>query len=245
MAAKEAQESRTRRTEREPTMAVSAGFGTACAPIRRMTRRAYIVSSPFRSENRALSSTRRSVDPHVDSRGPWTAVYDRIVGTRMLRPLIVVVSVSAAGCGGSSSSPPADVSGTYGGMFTNGTSTCPGPWNMGAMNPIQFKVTQSGANVVLQVPVTSAATLILAGAAGNLSFNGTVSGSHIEALLIGSAQNTYMDCMYQLDWNLSADVANNTLTGIVVQTPKNGSATCAALGVNGCSWMYSFSLPKQ
>ncbi len=116
---------------------------------------------------------------------------------------------------------------------------------MGASNPIEFKVTQSGGNVVLQVPVTSLATLVFAGAAGNLSFNGTVNGSHIDALLIGSAENTYMDCTYQLDWNLSADVANNTLTGTVVQSPKNVSATCTAQKITGCSWMYTFALPKQ
>jgi hypothetical protein len=130
-------------------------------------------------------------------------------------------------------------------MYTNGTSTCPGPWVNGGSNPIELKVTQSGANVVLQVQVSNLATLILAGAAGNLSFNGTVSGSHIDALLIGSATNTYKDCTYQIDWNLSVDVANNTMTGVVVQTPKNLSATCAAQMVTGCSWTYTLSLPKQ
>jgi hypothetical protein len=164
----------------------------------------------------------------------------------MLRRLMPALALTVAACGGSSDpAPPADVSGTYSGMYTNGTSSCPGLWNMGASNPITLKATQSGANVVLQVQVSNLATLILAGAAGNLSFNGTVSGNHIDALLIGSAQNTYMDCTYQIDWTLSADVVNNVMTGEVIQRPKNMSPTCTALKVDGCSWQYTISLPKQ
>src|SRR3954454_25043889 len=143
--ANKAQAKGVRRTKGEPTMAASGGFGTAVASIRRMTRRAYIVTSPDRSEIRAVSTRESMCRPPGDSRGPWTAVYDRLVLTRpMLRGLFVAVTLSVAACGGSSSgTPTVNASGEYSGSVTNGANSCPGPWNMGETNVLNMTVTQT------------------------------------------------------------------------------------------------------
>src|SRR5258706_14860656 len=194
-----------------------------------MTRRAYILASRIRSENRALCTAPRSHRPLVDSRGPWTLVYDRLVLARsMRRCLISALLVSVVACGGSSSSsggPPVNAAGNYTGTVTNQMSSCPGLWNQGDMTDVQITATQTDTgNITLQI--NGALGLFVQLGFGTRIITGTVSGSHIEAVLVGMTTVTENGCTHGWQGNLSADVSGNTITGSMVYTPQNMTGAC-------------------
>src|SRR5690348_12932152 len=108
--------------------------------------------------------------------------------------IFTVLALAISGCGSDSGGSPAvDVTGTYSGPVTNGPNTCPGPWNTGDTSNAMATVGQMGANVSIQVQ--GAAAVLLVVGFGTNSFAGTVSGSHIDATIIGSVTTTRGGCM--------------------------------------------------
>jgi hypothetical protein len=157
----------------------------------------------------------------------------------------VFLALLLAGCGSDDASGGAsvDVGGVYSGPVTNGPNTCPGLWNTGAMNDAMVTVAQMGSSVSIQVK--GAAGLLLTAGFGTNSFAGTVTGSHIDASIIGSVSATRGGCVNTSNGSLAADLAANTLSGTIVYTPQtNGHADCATMMVNGCSSQQSFALNR-
>jgi hypothetical protein len=157
--------------------------------------------------------------------------------------VLTIVALWSVACSSSSSDAPIDVSGSYSGPVTNGPNTCPGIWNTGAMNNAMATVVQTGANVSIRVD--GAAGFLLTAGFGTNSFSGTVSGGHIDALIIGQPSTTRGGCMYTSNGNLSADLAGNTLNGTILYTPQtNGNPDCTSMQVTGCSSQQSFALTR-
>ena len=146
----------------------------------------------------------------------------------MLRRLVIALSLSVAACGGSSSvAPTVNASGSYTGTVSNLSNTCP-EVTASDPNPVPLMatVTQTDtANITLNVE--GGLGLFLAAALGTRSITGTVSGSHIEAVLIGTTTLTEFGCSHGWQGNLSADVNGNTMSGSIVYTPQNMSGSCA------------------
>jgi hypothetical protein len=158
---------------------------------------------------------------------------------RIITIMTLLVGCSSDGGGG----PAVDVTGVYGGPVTNGANTCPGIWNTGMSSDAMATVGQTGANVTLQV--NGAAGLLLTAGFGTNSFSGTVSGSHIDASIIGTVSTTRGGCVYTSNGTLAADLAGNTLAGAIVYTPQtNGHADCATMSVTGCSSRQTFSMTR-
>jgi hypothetical protein len=159
------------------------------------------------------------------------------------RILALSLAMLAAGCSSSDAPPPLDVSGVYSGPVVNGTSSCPGLWNTGQTSDVQINAAQSGSNISLQLQ--GGAGLFVRLLLGADSFNGTVSGAHIDAILIGSTQTTMMGCVYSWTGNLSADLNGNTLTGQIQYTPQtNGNADCTTQNITGCARQQTFTLTR-
>lgn len=157
---------------------------------------------------------------------------------------IAVLACSIVACSSNSGGGPSvDVTGVYSGPVVNGTNTCPGVWNMGAMSDAMATVGQTGSNVTLQV--NGPAGLLLTLGFGTNSFAGTASGSHIDASIIGTVTTTRGGCMYTSNGTLAADLAGNTLTGAILYTPQtNGHADCTTMQVMGCSSQQTFSMTR-
>ncbi|HEX9296702.1 MAG TPA: hypothetical protein VF881_12740 [Polyangiaceae bacterium] len=159
------------------------------------------------------------------------------------RILLMCVTVATAACSGSDYTQPVDVSGAYAGQVTNGVNSCPGVWVTGAMADVQVTAAQSGEDVSLQV--NGAAALALEGAFGSRSYNGKVSGSHIEALIIGTVMQMRSGCTWTTNGTVAADLNGNTLSGTVTYSPQtNNHADCTTEGVAGCSSAQSFTLTR-
>jgi len=163
-----------------------------------------------------------------DSRGPWTAVYDRLVLNRpMLRGLFVALTLSVAACGGSSSSvPTVNASGEYSGSVTNGANSCPGLWNMGETNVLNMTVTQTDqGSVALQLKGAYglAVQLIL----GSSTLTGTVNGTAINAVFIGTNRITDASsgCSFIWSGDFNASLSGDSLSGTMQLRPQMVSGT--------------------
>jgi hypothetical protein len=136
-----------------------------------------------------------------------------------------------------------DVSGLYSGPVTNGANSCPGAWVTGQTSDASAMIAQTGTNVSIQVQ--GAAGVLLQLGFGTNAFSGTVSGGHIDALIIGSQQATAGGCQYTFNGNLSANVSGDALTGSITYTPKtNDNADCTTMSITGCSRAQSFTMTK-
>jgi len=155
----------------------------------------------------------------------------------------LAVLLAACSSDNGSGGPAVDVAGVYSGPVTNGMNSCPGFWNTGMASDAMVTVAQTGSSVSIQVQGGAGIALTLG--FGTNSFSGTVSGSHIDAGIIGSVPTTRGGCVSTSNGTLSADLATNTLTGTIVYTPQtNGHADCATLLVNGCSSQQTFALNR-
>jgi len=153
--------------------------------------------------------------------------------------LLLAACSSDNGSGG----PTVDVAGAYSGPVTNGPNSCPGIWFTGMASNAMVTVAQMGSGVSIQVQGT--AGIFLLGGFGTNAFAGTVSGSHIDAGIIGSVPTAHGGCVSTSNGTLSADLATNTLTGTIVYTPQtNGHADCATMMVTGCSSQQTFALNR-
>jgi len=161
---------------------------------------------------------------------------------RNLNLALAVLGMAAISCGGGSSGPPppADLKGDYQGNLTNGTSSCPGTWSNGAQTSVTFHVTQSGANA--SVEVMGAAGVQADLALGSRIFSGLVTGSTLNATLLGTREQTQGNCRYTLRADLTGKLTNNTLEGTVVLTPQPITISdCQTAKVTGCSMTQSFN----
>jgi len=161
-----------------------------------------------------------------------------------MKARIIMAALLVGGCSSNSDGGSAvDVTGVYSGPVTNGANSCPGLWNTNAMSDAMVTVGQTGSNVTINVG--GAAGLLLTAGFGTNSFTGTVSGSHIDAAIIGTVSTTRGGCMYTSNGTLAADLNANTLTGAIVYTPQtNGHADCTTMQVTGCSSRQTFALKR-
>jgi hypothetical protein len=159
--------------------------------------------------------------------------------------IFVVIALANGGCGSDSGGGPAvDATGSYSGQVTNGANSCPGVWDTGQSSNAMATVAQSGTSVSIQVQ--GAAGLLLVAGFGTNSFSGTVSGSHIDATIIGSITATRGGCMYTSNGNLVGDLNGDTLTGAITYIPQtNGHADCTTMAVTGCSSLQTFVLNRS
>ena len=159
---------------------------------------------------------------------------------RMALAFVVGLSV---GCGSSDSGPPLDFNGSYTGTSINGTSTCPGAWTMGQMGDGAVNLVQSGNDVTFQAQ--GATSLVFLAVFGSASFTGKIAGSHVDAVIVGSVANTAGACSYTWKGTISADLAGDTLTGVLTYTPNtNGNADCDTQKVTGCTRLTDFSYTR-
>jgi hypothetical protein len=158
--------------------------------------------------------------------------------------LAVVLMAVVSACGSDKFVGAADVSGAYSGPVTDGANSCPGVWDTGHSSDANVNVVQTSADVSVQVQGAAGLLLLTAGFGTN-AFTGSVTGTHIDALIIGSSQVAAGACQYTFNGNLSADLSGDTLTGSIAYTPKtNGNADCTAMGITGCSRSQSFALNR-
>lgn len=153
--------------------------------------------------------------------------------------LLAIITLAVCACGSST----VVVSGDYSGPVTNGANSCPGAWVTGQASDANVTIAQTGSNLSIQVK--GAAGLLLQIGFGTNAFTGSVSGNHIDALIIGSVQATAGGCQYTFDGNLSANVSGDTLTGTITYTPKtNNNADCNTMSITGCSRVQSFTMTR-
>ena len=153
--------------------------------------------------------------------------------------LVAGLALSLCACG----SVNVVVSGTYTGTVTNGVNSCPGTWTTGQTSNADVTVAQTGSSVSIQVQ--GAAGLLLQLGFGTNAFAGTVSGGHIDAMIIGSVSSTAGACQYTFDGTLIGNLAGNTLSGTITYTPKtNGNADCTTMNITGCSRVQSFTMNR-
>jgi hypothetical protein len=136
-----------------------------------------------------------------------------------------------------------DVSGAYTGQVTNEGNSCPGVWVTGQTNDAQATVAQTAGDVSIQVK--GGVGVLLQLGFGTNSFSGSLSGTHIDAHIIGSTQATAGTCQYTFNGGLTADLSGDTLNGTITYTPKtNNDADCSTMNIAGCSRVQNFSLNR-
>jgi hypothetical protein len=152
-----------------------------------------------------------------------------------------LLCVGVLGCG--SSATPANVAGQYTGPVVNGANSCPGNFVTDQMATVTVNVVQNDDNVSIRLQ--DLAALVLGAATGSTQFDGKVTGTHVDAMVIGSVTMTQSDCKYTMNANLSADFDGHILNGTVTYTgvPQNSSPDCSV--VNGCSRQQTFALTLQ
>jgi hypothetical protein len=156
------------------------------------------------------------------------------------RSIVLGVLVVGAACGPA----PANFSGAYTGMATNGINTCPMPWVTGSTQMAGLEVQQSGADVSAQV--TGGAGVFLSLWLGSDRFQGVASGSQLQSTLIGNVMHMRGQCAYRIRGDFSAAINGNTLEGRIVFRPDNlnGNPDCAAMTVTGCSFEVTYSATR-
>jgi hypothetical protein len=150
------------------------------------------------------------------------------------------LGLSAIGCGGDDSPPPADVHGNYTLTVTNGPSSCPlQNWNQNAITPnIPFNVVQNGSSVTADVGGLGAAFLSVY--CGNSHLEGQVVGSELQLHLAGTRSLSSGSCAFTIDANIVATVQGDAINGSIGYVPNTNSSTdCAA--VQSCSARMNFN----
>jgi hypothetical protein len=162
----------------------------------------------------------------------------------MLRRSIALLPLMIAACGGSNfspSGPSVDASGMYTGGITDQMDSCPMGAKPGTATNVQISITQTSAGAIT-LQVEGAWGLALALILGNRTINGSISGTHIDAVLLATNSITQSGCTLKWEGDLSADVNGNTITGNVVYTPQNMTGDCAAF--MGCKRVQTLTISK-
>jgi len=156
--------------------------------------------------------------------------------------LLALLLPLAAACSGDDGFT-VDVSGAYTGQVTNAANSCPGNWNTGQATDAQAMVAQTNADVSIQVQ--GGLGLLLQLGFGTNSFSGSLSGTHVDAHIIGSTQATAGGCQYTFNGGLAGNLAGDNLSGTITYTPKtNNHADCSTMNIAGCSRVQNFSMDR-
>ncbi|MBX3247536.1 MAG: hypothetical protein KF901_10200 [Myxococcales bacterium] len=124
-----------------------------------------------------------------------------------MRALVCSFACLLASCGSS----PADFAGTYTINLTNGANECGVMgWTVGETSTSTIVITQREAEAT--VDVQGLARTYLDVVVGAHTFQGTISGDHVDATLTGRA-GSEGSCAYTLMIDLSADLEGDLLTG--------------------------------
>ena len=159
------------------------------------------------------------------------------------RIALAFVALFSLGCGSSSSAPPVDFNGQYAGSSTNGMSNCPGTWNTGQMADGEVNIVQSGEDIQLQA--LGGTGIVFYAVFGSSSFSGKAVGSHVDAVIVGSVAYVHGSCMFTWKGAIAADLAGDTLSGKLTQTPNTGgSSNCDAEKVTGCARVTDFTYTR-
>jgi hypothetical protein len=172
--------------------------------------------------------------------------YDLLRMRNVETSVIGFAAIFLAACGSIATGiePPGNVGGPYSGTVTNGPSTCPVNWDKGKITSAEVIIVQTEASVTIEVD--GATGVLLEETFGTHSFKGLVSGRHIGATTVGGAQVTRGGCVFTLNGELSADLAGNILTGVIIYTPQtNGHADCRSLQVAGCNLKQTFGFTRN
>ena len=160
-----------------------------------------------------------------------------------LRYALVFTMGLSLSCGSSDGGSSVDFTGTFSGTSTNGASTCPGSWNMGQMGEGAVNLVQSGDDVQLQAQGGTAA--IFAVVFGTAGFSGKASGSHLDAVVVGSIPNMTGDCSYTWKGAISANLTGDVLKGTLTYSPNiTGGTECETQKVTGCTRLTDFSFTR-
>jgi hypothetical protein len=126
----------------------------------------------------------------------------------------------AAGSGGTSSGPPANVSGIYTVALTNRQNTCGtvADWVEGEMTTdIKLDVMQDGADITGNVQGLVGAWLALL--IGTADFEGTVHGSAFTLTAYGTKSSMQGNCTLTLNSIIDATLIGNSISGTVTYKP--------------------------
>lgn len=124
-----------------------------------------------------------------------------------MRALVCSIALLLASC----ESSPADFAGMYTINLTNGANQCDVMgWTVGESSTSTVVITQSDANATVEVQGLARTYLDLV--VGAHTFQGTISGDHLDATLTGRA-GSEGSCAYTLMIDLSADLDGDVLIG--------------------------------
>jgi hypothetical protein len=159
------------------------------------------------------------------------------------RIALALVALVSLGCGSSDSGPPVDFSGQYAGPSINGMSTCPGSWTTGAMANGAVNLVQSGSDIQFQTEGDT--RLVFTLVFGSNSFTGKATGSHVDAVIVGSVANMQGECTYTWTGTIAANLEGDTLRGTLTYTPNtNRHADCDSQKVTGCTRVTDFTYTR-
>jgi hypothetical protein len=103
---------------------------------------------------------------------------------------------------------------------------------------------QSGTDVQFQAQ--GATALVFLAVFGSASFTGKAAGSHVDAVVVGSVASTAGACSYTWKGSISADLAGDSLAGVLTYTPNtNGHADCDTQMVTGCTRVTKFTYTRR
>jgi hypothetical protein len=147
------------------------------------------------------------------------------MGMRRTIPLLALVLVAC----GSSSAPPADVSGTYTLNLTNGENECMFPsWTMGATaaGGVTITLTQDSTDTAkvsgtVQGLVGALVTLIY----GSADFSGTVTGTMVQMKLEGTRAGSAGNCAYTNIARLTAVASGDNINGTIKHSLQTNMAS--------------------
>jgi hypothetical protein len=105
-------------------------------------------------------------------------------------------------------------------------------------------VVQSGNDIQFQAQ--GATALVFIGSFGSASFSGKATGSHVEAVIVGSVKNMTGACSYTWKGTVSGDLAGDTLSGTLTESPTtDANADCDTQKVTGCSRSTDFAYTRS
>lgn len=135
----------------------------------------------------------------------------------------------------------ASIAGTWTGTAKNESSSCPGDFRVGETSAVTATITQDGSRVSIKIDGNVGFFMNLF--VGGDTFSGTVSGTKLDASLLGSKQLKEGLCTYKVTATMKGTVeASNKLSGTVTYTPNTVSGDCTL--VRGCSRVQSFIMNK-
>lgn len=144
----------------------------------------------------------------------------------MRSALLVALALGLSGCGDD----PVDAAGDYSVNLTNGDNECMlDGWTAGeTASGIPFRVQQDGADVTGTIEGL-VGTWVNA-TFGGRTFQGRVSGSHLDMTLFGTRSFAEGSCASTVNIDLDADLTGDVLVGVLRYTAQtNGSPDCPAL----------------